>query len=77
VEAHAALAGKAQRRGRGQVAQIEQPALQTGLLENIAQKIHRRIVIHVDQEVRIDMNIELEAIPGTERDLYRPSIDNP
>jgi predicted metal-dependent RNase len=65
VEAHAALTGKAQRRGRGQVAQIEQPALQAGLLENIAQKIHRRIVTCLDPQVRMDMNSELEAIHGT------------
>jgi hypothetical protein len=44
VEAHAALARETQRRGRGQVAQIEQPALQAGLLENIAEQIHAGIV---------------------------------
>jgi predicted metal-dependent RNase len=47
------------------VAQIEQPALQAGLLENVAQKIHARIVTHLDPKVRMDMNSELEAIHGT------------
>jgi hypothetical protein len=58
MEAHAALAGKAQRRGRRQVAQIEQAALQAGLLENVAQKIHLRIVTRIDPEVRTDMKLE-------------------
>jgi predicted metal-dependent RNase len=40
------------------VAQIEQAALQAGLLENVAQKIHLRIVTRIDPEVRTDMKLE-------------------